>query len=195
MSHPNCHSCGVNGPYAKDFNTTCANCGKPYFAPKEQPRTFPIVYDTWTEYERGWGSRPDGMSLHLNAADHKAFVADFDARYNNAPTAPDEYTKADHKTKVVEVPESLYEQLKVLRAQGVCGLFVTSREAEKMVLAGKDPFVVEASKLYDVVMTNVDGRPLHPKGRGVPRNQADKLVNDLEGVGIKAGIVERGKTT
>lgn len=46
-----------------------------------------------TEYERGWGQRPDGYVAFTTEAAAKEFIIDYDARYNNLPTVPDEYTK------------------------------------------------------------------------------------------------------
>jgi len=34
---------------------------------------------THTEYERGWGRRPDGYSLHRTMAEAKAYIADLTA--------------------------------------------------------------------------------------------------------------------
>lgn len=188
MNHPNCYSCGVNCEYSRSPACICANCGKSYFAPSEQ-RTFPIVYDTWTEYERGWGSRPDGMSLHLNAADHKAFVADFNARHNTASAVPNEYTMADDCPKVVDVPESLYQRLVELKAGGKLGMFVDNRGDEKLIREGKDPFVVR-NKLFNVIMDNVDGKPCDPEGKSIPFEKAAQRASLLKTLGIQTTIVE-----
>lgn len=152
-------------------------------------RTFPIVVDTWTEYERGWGSRPDGLSMHLNTTDHKKFLAEFNKKHNNLPSVPDEYTTADNAPRVVDVPESLYQRLVDLKAEGKLGLFAASREDEKTILAGKDPYV-ENTKVFDVVMVNVEGQPRDPSGTGVSVEQAKRRARELEAIGIQAVIVD-----
>ena len=34
----------------------------------------------WTEYERGWGPRPDGKSYHKSKKDADEFITDFYAK-------------------------------------------------------------------------------------------------------------------
>jgi hypothetical protein len=45
-----------------------------------------------TEYERGWGCRPDGNIAFLTKDAAEAYIADYNAKYNNEKHAPDEYT-------------------------------------------------------------------------------------------------------
>ena len=45
-----------------------------------------------TEYERGWGCRPDGYVAFTNKADAELYIAEYNKKYNNLPSAPDEYT-------------------------------------------------------------------------------------------------------
>jgi hypothetical protein len=138
-------------------------------------KIFPIVIDTWTEHERGWGSRPDGMSLHLSTADHKAFVDAFNKKHNNLPSAPDEYTTADNHPKVVDVPESLYKRLVDLKAKGETGMWAPSREGEKLILAGKDPFDPAPLQSFKVVVTvtETSEKLAHASGRSVKEVEAD----------------------
>lgn len=35
------------------------------------------ILETWTESEAGWGTRPDGGSLHLTKEDYKKFIDDY----------------------------------------------------------------------------------------------------------------------
>lgn len=44
----------------------------------------------WTEYERGWGSRPDGHTLHLTEEVAKEYISDYWAR--QPKNVPDEYS-------------------------------------------------------------------------------------------------------
>lgn len=64
---------------------------------------------SYTEYERGWGQRPDGTSYHRNEEEAKAFVKGIHRDRSGA--APDEYTNADGPPQLVEVSEELYEHV------------------------------------------------------------------------------------
>lgn len=44
----------------------------------------------WTEYERGWGSRPDGHTLHVSKELAEKFVEDYWAKMPD--DVPDEYS-------------------------------------------------------------------------------------------------------
>jgi len=61
----------------------------------------------WTEYERGWGSRPDGLSLHNSREDRKTFIDKYNKKYNNAPVAPDDYSVADGEAFMIQVDDDL----------------------------------------------------------------------------------------
>lgn len=148
-----------------------------------------IVMDTWTEYERGWGSRPDGMSIHLSVADHKEFVDEFNKNHNNLPSAPDEYTTADNRPTAIDVEESLYQLLVALKAEGKVGMFVQSREDEKLVRAGKDPHKARAAR-FTVRMENVAGNPNDPLGTNVSLADATRRVELLRQAGIACTMID-----
>lgn len=45
----------------------------------------------WEETERGWGTRPDGYSIHSTKEDVQKFINDY---WNSMPdTIPDEYSR------------------------------------------------------------------------------------------------------
>ena len=46
-----------------------------------------------TEYERGWGSRPDGCMAFLNEQEARDFCSEYDRKNNNATSAPDYFIK------------------------------------------------------------------------------------------------------
>ena len=102
-----------------------------------------IIVETWTECERGWGCRPDGMTAHLSMEDHKKFVQDYNKKFNNRPVVPDCYTVADMNPMTVVVEEGLYQHLLKARAEGELGLWAPDREGEKLLLQGKNPFEPE----------------------------------------------------
>lgn len=47
----------------------------------------------WTEYERGWGQRPDGSTLHLTKEDADAYIKEYwDGMPDRSLGVPDEYS-------------------------------------------------------------------------------------------------------
>lgn len=69
----------------------------------------------WEESERGWGVRPDGISLHTSEQDAKDFVDEHFNRYRGryGDTVPDEYDRpSTEKPFQIEVlDKELYERL------------------------------------------------------------------------------------
>lgn len=70
-----------------------------------------VLIQNWEEKERGWGSRPDGFTIHLSREQHAAYVKDYYAKHNNLPSAPDEYTCVDGEPIFVDVPIMLFNQI------------------------------------------------------------------------------------
>jgi hypothetical protein len=69
-----------------------------------------VVCQHWIESERGWGQRPDGVSLHLTLDDVKDYVK---AYWETMPnTVPYEYSKPVGKPTLVRVNDSVYEAVK-----------------------------------------------------------------------------------
>jgi hypothetical protein len=85
------------------------------------PETLPVIVDSWTESESGWGQRPDGYSLHLNKEAHKAFVKAYWDSQPKGPT-PAEYSRPDHSLRVLDVTLEAYQKLKQLEGEGVRGI-------------------------------------------------------------------------
>ena len=52
---------------------------------------YEVVVQKWEESESGWGTRPDGFSLHLTDADRAAYERDYWAKMPDE--APDEYSR------------------------------------------------------------------------------------------------------
>jgi hypothetical protein len=75
------------------------------------PRT--LIQQFWREYERGWGDRPDGYTLHLNEEGRERFVKEFlrkqDARAKGR--IPDEFSKPDGAQNVT-VSVALYAKVR-----------------------------------------------------------------------------------
>jgi hypothetical protein len=62
----------------------------------------------WTEYERGWGNRPDGTTLHRTMEVAKSYIEN---HWSNQPNkAPDEYSSPG-TPRIVQISDFLYERL------------------------------------------------------------------------------------
>ncbi len=61
----------------------------------------------WTEYERGWGSRPDGTSYHLSKEDALKCIEEHWEREKamNGDETPDEYSSPSDPILVEVTPE------------------------------------------------------------------------------------------
>jgi hypothetical protein len=80
------------------------------------PTMFPIVVQKWEESEAGWGTRPDGWTMHLNMEAHAAYMKQFTedqrADYARTGVVPDEYTKSSGDPYPMDVDEATYEKIK-----------------------------------------------------------------------------------
>lgn len=68
------------------------------------------VYEIrWTEYERGWGQRPDGVSLHKSLEDAKKALQ---VNQESQPKdhIPDIYTKGS-EPKLIEVDKQTFDKV------------------------------------------------------------------------------------
>ncbi len=68
-----------------------------------------ILYVAWEESERGWGTRPDGCSLHLTRSDAIAFEQAYWARMPDQ--VPDEYSRPFSSPSVAYVSPVLYRKI------------------------------------------------------------------------------------
>ena len=69
-----------------------------------------VVRLDWIESERGWGTRPDGYSLHLTQEDSKTYVK---AYWDTMPDeVPDEYSRPDGPPYEVTVSRKIYDSIK-----------------------------------------------------------------------------------
>lgn len=59
-------------------------------------KTFVVYVIEGTEYERGWGCRPDGYVAFTSLDAAEKYIVDFNAKYNNEKSAPDEYTRYEY---------------------------------------------------------------------------------------------------
>lgn len=74
-----------------------------------------IVIQMWLESERGWGTRPDGFSIHLSNTNCKKYCEEYwvEEKKRNAKSlyAPDEYSREDGEPKVIEVQDFVHDAL------------------------------------------------------------------------------------
>ncbi len=73
--------------------------------------THRVYCQDWLESERGWGSRPDGHSLHLNKDHRDSFVAEFWSTMPNE--VPDEYSRPLGELYEIRVPTDVYMQIRI----------------------------------------------------------------------------------
>lgn len=82
-----------------------------------------VFVQDWEESERGWGTRPDGFTLHLTMDAHKTYVEAFwkrqKARLGEA--TPDEYTRTCGEPRAIDVNETIYKKL--VKHKGKHGLW------------------------------------------------------------------------
>jgi len=73
-----------------------------------------VIYVSWEESERGWGTRPDGCSLHLGEIDYRKYVKDYWDRQPDKINglAPDEYSRPAGSPVEVFVSQNLYNRIK-----------------------------------------------------------------------------------
>lgn len=79
-----------------------------------------VVKQNWEESELGWGVRPDGYSLHLNAEDRNSFVTEYWDRMPNE--TPVEYSRPAGEPRYIPVEITVFNSLKKAQKEGKPGL-------------------------------------------------------------------------
>lgn len=74
-----------------------------------------VVVQKWEEIELGWGSRPDGFSLHLDEKSRRKYVDAYWATMPDEP--PDEYTRPDGTPYVAMVDDKTYAEILAKRGE------------------------------------------------------------------------------
>lgn len=69
-----------------------------------------LLKQYWTESEKGWGTRPDGYSLHLDKKSLEEYVKEYWRRMPN--DVPDEYSRPEGTPILVDVDDHLFEEVK-----------------------------------------------------------------------------------
>ena len=72
-------------------------------------KQFIAVCQKWEESERGWGTRPDGYSLHLSQQDKEHYIKTY---WEGMPdSVPDEYSRPDGTAYQCSVSEEVFEAI------------------------------------------------------------------------------------
>jgi len=69
-----------------------------------------IIHVSWEESERGWGSRPEGCSLHLSVEDFNKFMKKYCKRLPKE--VPDVYERPAGNPEVAYASRKLYRKIK-----------------------------------------------------------------------------------
>ena len=70
-----------------------------------------VVVQKWEESELGWGTRPDGFSLHLNEEARSAYVREYWKKMPEYP--PEEYSRPYGTPYFTTVSEETYREIEV----------------------------------------------------------------------------------
>lgn len=104
-----------------------------------------VVYlETWTESEAGWGTRPDGVTLHLNKSDYELYVKQYwekEKERNPSGKTPEEYTRQDNNLQLAMVSDKIYNEV----SKTECGLRFWNHEFNKLAQS-KDIKFIERHK-------------------------------------------------
>lgn len=71
---------------------------------------YKAICQKWEESERGWGTRPDGYTLHLNLEDMEKFIEEYWAGMPDQ--APSEYSRPCGTPYACIVDLKTYEEIK-----------------------------------------------------------------------------------
>ena len=85
-----------------------------------------ILVQPWTESEKGWGSRPDGYSLHLSEEDRDKYLKNDTAARGS--TVPNEYSFPDGEPYLTVATEGQLVHLKTAKSKAAGGVRYGSRE-------------------------------------------------------------------
>ncbi len=71
--------------------------------------TYRLLCQKWEESELGWGTRPDGYSLHLTDEDRRAYIQKY---WDRMPAStPEEYSRPDGTAYWFEATKDQYDEV------------------------------------------------------------------------------------
>lgn len=71
----------------------------------------PVICQKWEESERGWGTRPDGFSLHVSREALTKFIREIYEPRQKETVIPDEYDRPDGTPYDINVSDEVYADL------------------------------------------------------------------------------------
>lgn len=86
----------------------------------------PIIIESWTESEQGWGYRPDGYTLHSSTEEMNKHVERHWAFYKElyGDRVPHEYSRPDGNPVAYMIDDDLYEQIIMNESQNRVGMSI-----------------------------------------------------------------------
>jgi hypothetical protein len=69
------------------------------------------ILQFWEESERGWGTRPDGCTIHINENFREKYINGVYSYRESSPTIPDEYDRPIGNPIECFVLDDLYEKI------------------------------------------------------------------------------------
>lgn len=89
-------------------------------------QTYELVCQEWDESEAGWGQRPDGYTLYLNAKDHAKHIAKWTEDRRKEAEAlkgvtPSCYDRMSGKPFRVKVPKKVFDEVKKTKGGYIWG--------------------------------------------------------------------------
>lgn len=109
-------------------------------------KVFPVVVQEWEESEAGWGTRPDGYSVHTSVENAEKFIKDF---WNKEKTGypsgkvPYEYSRPVGTPFLRDTNEDFYNKVKNC---GFYGFWIRSLDE---LLTNKQKEDLERKKLFE----------------------------------------------
>lgn len=79
--------------------------------PNTKVKSYPIVVQKWEESERGWGTRPDGWTMHLNPNALRTYLKKLADERASHKEVPDEYSRPCGSSYVMMVDEDTFNQI------------------------------------------------------------------------------------
>ena len=70
-----------------------------------------LILQAWEESEQGWGTRPDGYSLHTDTTQLKKYLEKDQKQKEKSKTVPHEYSRTCGNPRVVMVNDDLYNKV------------------------------------------------------------------------------------
>jgi len=97
-----------------------------------------VVVQFWEE-SRGWGTRPEGCSVHFTEEECKQYTQNLmeDQHKTQGETVPDEYYRPEGDPHKRIISQSLLKELKVSRKEGKLGLRLGREKAKTFGLYSK----------------------------------------------------------